>query len=1057
MRIMFRRGQSVLLRCLMAAAVFALILLLLSVFLLKHGIETERIEFGSIVVNNAELVWQKKLELKVQTITIENTGDSTDVSELRKLHLLSKIFPIFSLVEIEQLQFNKHQTSIILKQSQLGEFFLNVETEEIIVHSRIDFEQNNIVLNILDATSIQHQIRGSGKISFQPENMYAAGEIHCDFGESFPVTLNFIANRESISFSGRDAGKIENIDPLVELFGLTENIEKWITDYLRGSRYHLKSVQGTIPWNAPGKILKTLKAEVRVDDTEYTFAPGLAPIKAPYTDITFSEGILDIKPHHPKFNGMNGGKSRLDINFTDHNNILLTANIITTAAADDKVATLLNYYDIPFPIKQVSGKTEINLTLTINLNSLTVDVEADFSIDVGKIVYQGKTYSVRDGGIHLKNSELTVHHLKYYNDELLRINISAEVDFRKKQGTVKLTPEQVKIPIGTSFVRLDPEKTPPHITCRFSPSGNQLEMEESFWQFDSLNFSLENFQSPINLREKSIQLSKLLVRAPVGIEAEVSGFLFFERLEYNLNWELLNLEIHDMVLDSTPFPINIRYADKLEILTDHIAEIRLNQVPLKLYPVRLKYEDSTLSVNNNRVSYGVFFDSFFSGYYNIPEKQGEVHLSKIAITEKHLSKDLVIEHETHVTISEKDNNFVLDFPEIDLRITTEKEGNWSAVFSDLTKLSSRSLFLTTLGVEQGNLAISSRNGTLPYSFTASVGIPIPMLIDGDGFQSRLDIIGRLDDKGITGTINKDLHFSYAENRVDLSSNNLGYNLPGVLSFIKDLKAALNSDSRKESPIVVSLAVEDTFLQLKPESRILADRIELQYLGDTLTATLDHGPGRLLLRINGNSFSLGGQGLNDVFMGELIHRSSFTGGEMSLSADGKTDDFTAIIEIDDTVLKNFKTLNNVMAVLNTIPALITFSIPEYSTKGMQIDSAIIGISFKDSVTSFKSIEITSPELQAGGIGAIDFTEGTLDLDINVTTQARKNIRKVPILGYIMTGEEDEPSINLKITGAFDDPQVNYGIVREIATIPYSVIYRTLSLPKHLFEALEDVVD
>ena len=105
-------------------------------------------------------------------------------------------------------------------------------------------------------------------------------------------------------------------------------------------------------------------------------------------------------------------------------------------------------------------------------------------------------------------------------------------------------------------------------------------------------------------------------------------------------------------------------------------------------------------------------------------------------------------------------------------------------------------------------------------------------------------------------------------------------------------------------------------------------------------------------------------------------------------------------------------------------------------------------FKDKVAKIESMEIHSPELRAKGMGVIDFGDKMIDIDINLKTQAGQNVGKIPVVGYVLAGKDDDDSTSLKIKGGFDNPDVDYSLIKNIVVYPAEILYRTLKLPFHL---------
>ena len=77
-----------------------------------------------------------------------------------------------------------------------------------------------------------------------------------------------------------------------------------------------------------------------------------------------------------------------------------------------------------------------------------------------------------------------------------------------------------------------------------------------------------------------------------------------------------------------------------------------------------------------------------------------------------------------------------------------------------------------------------------------------------------------------------------------------------------------------------------------------------------------------------------------------------------------------------------------------------------------------------------------------------------MDLNLITQAKKNISKIPLAGYILVGDEKRPSVTVKISGDLLNPKVENSTVKEVITLPFAILLRTLALPLHLVDSMID---
>jgi hypothetical protein len=522
-------------------------------------------------------------------------------------------------------------------------------------------------------------------------------------------------------------------------------------------------------------------------------------------------------------------------------------------------------------------------------------------------------------------------------------------------------------------------------------------------------------------------------------------------MQADFTCDLLKYHVKDLELTSPHLAVDIKYDNGLFITTEETAEWKLSKMPVTLFPSKFRYGDDIFSVVTSRLSYGELFDSHVDGYFSMKENKGRFSLQKIDITSKNLEERLKIDANADVEINGAGGNYVVIFPAFDLKISTDAEKNWSAKFGDLSAVYSRSKILQKYGIKEGSLELSSTNGKRPYTFAADIKFPYPILVDNDGPVNALHITGQLTDAGTFAQINKDLDLKYVDKNLSIKSQHLGYNISAITKMIKErpqVPAGANKTNTQTQPLLLTLVADESQIYLGPKSTILADNINLKLLNGAIQMELVHGPGDMSLQLEDGEFVLSGTDLNDEFMGALIDSSRFQGGEMSMTAKGALDDFSAVFEIKNTLLSELATVNNVMAFINTVPALVTFSLPEYATRGFPIDSVAVGIVFKNKVATIESMEIHSPVLHAKGKGTINFTNKMIDMDVNLKTQAGKNLGKIPVLGYVLAGKDEDESLSLKIKGGLNDPDVDYSLVKNIVVYPAEILYRTLKLPFHL---------
>ena len=184
------------------------------------------------------------------------------------------------------------------------------------------------------------------------------------------------------------------------------------------------------------------------------------------------------------------------------------------------------------------------------------------------------------------------------------------------------------------------------------------------------------------------------------------------------------------------------------------------------------------------------------------------------------------------------------------------------------------------------------------------------------------------------------------------------------------------------------------------------------------------------------------------MEHLFTLSKFDGGSLDFNIDGTFDDYDGIIYIKDTTVLDYKVLNNILAFVNTVPSLVTFSLPGYSKKGLPVKNAYMKFHANKTLFNISDIYMHSKELDIIGHGTTDVDKNSINLQLNLKTDIGSNLQKIPLVGYIILGN-DRISTTLSVTGKLTDPKIHSLIAKDIAVAPFNIIKRTLLLPFHLF--------
>ena len=111
-------------------------------------------------------------------------------------------------------------------------------------------------------------------------------------------------------------------------------------------------------------------------------------------------------------------------------------------------------------------------------------------------------------------------------------------------------------------------------------------------------------------------------------------------------------------------------------------------------------------------------------------------------------------------------------------------------------------------------------------------------------------------------------------------------------------------------------------------------------------------------------------------------------------------------------------------------------------------------YRDGVIELLSLWIDSDELDLKGTGIIDLNNETTDMTFNLISGAKKSIQRIPLLGFILSGDEKNPTLSLHAGGDMHDPEISNTAAKEIVTYPWQLIKRTILLPVHIADQLTE---
>ncbi|MCP3931657.1 MAG: DUF3971 domain-containing protein [Bacteroidetes bacterium] len=1035
-----------------------LALYLFAGFLVK-GIHIEGISFENFILKECSIRWQKGLLISIDSLTIlptsNDSGNDTEYinpklyKHIKILHAVGRAVSSIKIGSIDSSIFAGEFEYISSLNGDLSFFNLLSPDLQVLIKTRV--EDDTFIFHLDKIASTQYKSRLQGIIEVDTTEERVAGSIEAVLaGDTLPLHLDFSADNKGVVFTGKGGGDVTSIKPIIDLFPLDPEVVPWINDYLDGSLFDLKKFNGEISWKDPASILQTFYAEGRVSDCKYIFAEGFNPIFSSYTDVVYENGVLKIYPHEATFYGQKTEKSWLDIDFKDPDEPILNIYIDTHAVLNQDILNLLKFYDIDLPIRQLSGQTQSDLFLSVNLMSEDVEAEGRFTFGKGVIQYIDQELHTTGGDVLIKNSEVKIQNVHFTLPDLLSSKLSGTIDILDEKGKLTFDLENFSYTLDEGTLRLKLDNNPVKLVYSYDQDEERVALSKTHWQFNTLNFELDGFTAPFDSTNFSINLptTKLFSEEHSCI-AMVKGTFSVDPIIADLWLDLVHYRKDLLVLQQPLLQMHVVLDEIFRVSTQEKGRWSIGGVDSIIDPFDISFSNDNVSLAKTRIAYGDFIASDLRGKFNITTDEGTLFLSSFTLSNESLGTLLALDDEVAAKVKHSPRKLVANLPQLGTAFYVDQSKVWNVECSNLQLLYKSSPLLQRFGIANGNINFGSNSGTLPFSIQGILVPPFRILVDGDSAYEQLAFTGRIDEHGITTVINDKVSAHFAD-KIQIQSSDIEVNVGQLLRYIDMF---FQSDS--QSPIErvdLEVIAKNTSLFLKKDNRALADVIYIIVRNGKTFMRLEHQEGKAWLFVDDKHLSFSGEKFNGNFIEGLLREASFSGGELSFSGKGTVENFTGLFLVKDTVLEDYSLMNNIFAFVNTIPALITFSFPEYSTKGMSVSSAVLNLHYNNKLFEIDTLAIDSKPLDIYGTGTANLLDDTVDMDINLITTAKENISKIPFVGYVLVGEKKLPSITLKVTGKINDPKVSSTAFKDYIAWPVKTVFRAIKLPFNIIEEI-----
>ncbi len=1015
------------------------IVVFVGLILLQEGIYINKISIPIIKIEKLYIKWNEKIDISIKNIIInpqkQNNNTKFDLKTFTdNFKYISYIHKIFEKISIDTISIQDINTS--LQYDDKNGATLKSTSDNFIFDSSLKFNKNTLLMTIDTLKSKEYNININGTIILNKKfELYT--QLHTNINNEVFLNSYTFSNQKKMLYKIKSLKEVLTIDYVVDIFNLPQSIKYWIIDALDMSSLKLLEASGKINFNDLTNAYKDIYIKADVNNLHYKYNQNLDAVHSKHTLIEFKEGKLIIKPKEAYSYNQYLGDSWVQIDFSKKE-IPLSIYLIFEGVLNKDVLKILDTYNIKLPFLQKKGTLQVNLQIDVDLTTIKVNAVGDFFIKEANVDYIGLNLDLFDAHIILDGYKVTIDNMFAKYEDIMSADVDVDFNAYTQVGKVDFRIKEISLNGVTSDNK-------DILTAQYNivPNQNSIYVEKSQWRFKNQKINVDKLLLPFDTDNLILKIPTSRVTVDSLALLYVSGERSFKTNITNLDMDLIRFAHSNLLLAQYKADLKIIHDKDIQIKIDDSVLFKFNGIDFSSKDLNIKITEDIVDIKSF-ISLKNIGISDVQADYNLSSQKGTFELSNISIKNAMFNREKPIKF----NISSY-NNLTIDSKELNLLFTNNKY-LWSLNIDDTSVLLKNSPLLQSFDINKGDMLIKKYVKKRYIDFDFSFDYPHPILLEDKKPITNYKFVG-------TSYLKKDffnlnyknlINIKIDKNNIDINMKDLGIDVHQISTILDK-----NSSNKKESNIKLKFNASNSYIYIGKNRKIISDTINLTYSNKLLKANLKYKEGLAELNLYKKRFNLNGQNFNDNFMKELFALSKFKGGSLDFAMYGVIDEYDGTLNISDTTILDYKILNNVLAFVNTIPSLLTFSLPGYNKKGLAVENAYMNFQQENDIFNITDINLESKEIDIVGRGKVNFKENTIDIKLNLITDLASAVSKIPVVGYVLFGK-DSLSTSLKLDGKLDAPKVTSLLANELIVAPLNIIKRTLLLPLHLLSSEDD---
>ena len=1021
--------------------------------ILQNGLYLDNLSFSNITITNTYIKWNEKLNISIDKLDIANfkksnsSNEEINFKEIQEyISYVSQFLLITDTLLVEKIHYK--DITATLKHSYHDNGFFTAKSSKFSLNSHFKLYNSSIIYTLKELSTLQNQLHIHGNIILDPlkENIYS--KLNISLHKDINLTLYTSADKMKLTYKIISNNDISHIHELMDLFNLPKELQFWANNAIDAQSLHIDTIKGFIKYKDMANAYKNIFITATLKKLNYTYNTKLDAIHTYKTDLEFKNGILYIRPREAYSYSMYLDKSWLKIDFTKKDE-LLTLYLLFNGKLNKDMLFILNTYGIKLPFLQHSGEVKTDLEISVKLRSIQVKAKGTFFTQKANFDYLGLNIDISDTLIQLNNYDVTIPKMKARYKKIAKADVKVKYNAKQEKGTIDFIFNKIVL---NNKIFLDPKVKKLHASYKISPKGDTITAEKSSWRVDDMNMKLDSLSLPFNLKKLKIKIPTTYFKMQDIADGFITGEANIKDLTTQLKIDLLHFKYSGIKLAQSNLPLQLSYNKELVISSANPISLFLNGSPYKIEKLHLQSNFKTISLKKTKLYVSNYITTQIDANYIIDKKRADITLTNFILLNPKNTTILYYNNKIKLLLKLDEKKTIHIYAkELDANFTLENS-QWVLNLKSIKTIAKNSKILQEYKIDNGKIRFYKNTNDKYTKFLATINYKYKLLTDLNHPVTKYTLKGYITKKqNIYCTVNRNLNLKIG-NEIKINLNNSGINVDELLQFIEFVQKLNKNKTKQKTDILFN--AKNSYLYMGYKRYVLSDTMHLQYYKGITTAQLKHANANAGFKLEGDEFHLYGQGFNDLFMDNLFALSKFKGGSLDFSLNGKLSDYQGTFFIKNTTMEDYVLLNNILAFINTVPSLATFSLPGYSKNGLHIDNAYMKFHFKKDIFNISDIYIGSKEITIAGTGTASIKYNNIDLLLNLKTDIGSSISKIPVVGYLIF-DGKSLSTTLKISGELTNPSVKTMIAKDIAVAPLNIIQRTLTLPYKLFKNISDI--